>query len=160
MGEMADFELGSILESDEAWEEDYSIHMKKRRDLVNLESPYAGNVDLHIMYAQFCMHDCLVNYNEAPFASHLLYTQPNVLDDDIPEERSHGIEAGRDFAYMTDKTVVYTDLGVSSGMKWALDHADEIKHPVIERQLPQELWDAFHAEAVALGYLEEEEDES
>jgi hypothetical protein len=31
---------------------------------------------------------------ESPIASHLLYTQPGFLKDDVPEERHLGIEAG------------------------------------------------------------------
>jgi hypothetical protein len=31
---------------------------------------------------------------ESPIASHLLYTQPGILKDDVPEERPLGIEAG------------------------------------------------------------------
>ena len=54
-------------------------------ELVVLESPFAGNVEMNIHYARACMADCLAR-GEAPFASHLLYTQPGILDDDIPEE--------------------------------------------------------------------------
>lgn len=113
------------------------------RKLVNLESPYAGNIELNVLYARFCMHDSLVNNNEAPFASHLLYTQPHVLRDEIKEERIHGIDAGRDFSKMTEMTVIYTDLGISSGMKYALMHADDVNHPVIDRTLPENLWFDF-----------------
>ncbi len=121
------------------------------RTLVNLESPFAGNITLNVMYARFCMHDSLVNHNEAPFASHLLYTQPHVLRDEIPEERKHGIDAGRDFSRITEKTVVYTDLGISSGMQYALDHADDISHPVVTRILPEELWHDFLDAAEKVG---------
>lgn len=55
--------------------------------LVLLESPYAGNVELNVTYARACMRDCLKR-GEAPFASHLLYTQPGVLDDLVPNERA------------------------------------------------------------------------
>ena len=41
-------------------------------------------------YARACVADCL-RRGEAPIASHLLYTQPGVLDDDVPEERAQGI---------------------------------------------------------------------
>lgn len=60
---------------------------------VVVESPYAGNVERNLAYARACLHDCLLR-GEAPIASHLLYTQPGVLDDDRPEERKLGIEAG------------------------------------------------------------------
>ncbi len=123
------------------------------RKLVNLESPYAGDIEINVLYARFCMHDSLVNHNEAPFASHLLYTQPHILRDEIPGERKHGIDAGRDFARKTEMTVIYSDLGISSGMQYALDHADEVNHPVVERTLPKYLWDAFLEECRQMGCI-------
>ena len=119
----------------------------KKRDLVNLESPFAGNTELNILYARFCMHDSLVNHNEAPFASHLLYTQPHVLRDDVPRERETGISAGRDFSDMTQKTVMYLDLGISSGMEYAMTHAKETNHPLEQRSLPDDLWEKFTSTA-------------
>ena len=61
--------------------------------LVIVESPYAGDVEENVRYARACLADCLAR-GEAPFASHLLYTQPGVLDDDVPGERALGIAAG------------------------------------------------------------------
>jgi len=119
----------------------------KARSLINLESPYAGNIDLNVMYAQFCMHDSIVNHYEAPFASHLLYTQPNVLRDEIPEERTMGITAGRDFSDITEKTVVYVDLGMTDGMVFAVKHAQQIDHVVELRFLPTELYEEFTKKA-------------
>ena len=40
-----------------------------------------------------CLRDSLLR-GEGPITSHLLYTQPGVLDDQIPEERQMGIDAG------------------------------------------------------------------
>lgn len=80
---------------------------------VILESPYAGDVKKNVEYAKRCMIDC-IERGEAPFASHLLYTQ--ILDDEIPEERELGIEAGLEWGKTAEKTVVYIDFGVSSGM--------------------------------------------
>ena len=60
---------------------------------VILESPYAGDVERNVAYARACLRDSLLR-GEAPIASHLLYTQPGVLDDQIPEERQMGIDAG------------------------------------------------------------------
>ena len=66
----------------------YNIQTMKR---VILESPYAGDIQRNIKYARECLKDS-IKRGEAPIASHLLYTQ--VLDDNIPEERQHGIDAG------------------------------------------------------------------
>ena len=51
--------------------------------LVYLESPYAGDVEKNIKYARLCMKDSL-DRGEYPFASHLLYTQENILNDNDP----------------------------------------------------------------------------
>lgn len=82
----------------------------------------------NVAYARACMHDCLVNRNEAPYASHLLYTQPGVLDDDVPEERELGIQAGFEFGPFAYRRVFFLDRGFSSGMAKALEHAEELKY--------------------------------
>lgn len=81
--------------------------------LVLLESPYAGDVVRNTEYARDALLDCLYR-GEAPFASHLLYTQ--VLADDEPAERLRGINAGLAWGMVADATVVYVDLGVTRGM--------------------------------------------
>jgi len=58
--------------------------------------------------------------DEAPFASHMLYTQ--ILDDTNPIERLTGIECG--FAWREGVlTVVYEDYGISEGMQQGIDDA-------------------------------------
>lgn len=105
---------------------------------VTLESPYAeflgASVERHVEYAQRCLADCLQR-GEAPFASHLLYTQPHVLDDKIPEQRKLGIEAGLEWQKLSDKVVVYIDMGISPGMQAAIDHANANNIPVEMRTL-------------------------
>lgn len=87
--------------------------------LVILESPYAGDISANIMFARRCIHDCLVR-DEAPIASHLLFTQPGVLRDEDPAERALGIAAGLAWLPRADYSVFYTDRGWSSGMLAAL----------------------------------------
>lgn len=91
--------------------------------LVILESPYAGDVERNVAYARAAMADCL-DRGEAPIASHLLYTQPGVLNDDVPEERSLGIDAGLAWGTVADAAVFYVDLGMSPGMveAWRRHH--------------------------------------
>lgn len=96
---------------------------------VIIESPFAGDVDRNIRYLQLAMRFCLLR-GEAPYASHALYTQPNVLDDDNPEERMLGIHAGFQFRETVSKTVVFTNFGISSGMVYGIDHAMELKQPI------------------------------
>ena len=105
--------------------------------LVILESPYGSDdpeiVERNIRYARDCMAHCL-SRDDAPFASHLLYTQ--VLNDRIAVERRLGIDAGLAWGRKADATVVYLDLGMSSGMIEGIRRA-EIEGRKIEcRRLP------------------------
>lgn len=90
--------------------------------LVILESPYAGNIDANILYAKSAVRDSLLR-GEAPLASHLLYTQEGILNDDIPIERDHGINAGLSWGKVAEKTVVYIDKGISRGMEYGIQKA-------------------------------------
>lgn len=83
--------------------------------LVILESPYAGSVERNVHYARRAMRHSL-SLGEYPIASHLLYTQPGILDDLDPAQRSLGIEAGLAWRRVADRAVFYTDLGWSAGM--------------------------------------------
>ena len=58
--------------------------------LVYLESPYAGDIEKNIKYARLCMKDS-IDRGEYPFASHLLYTQESILDDDDPVQKLESI---------------------------------------------------------------------
>jgi hypothetical protein len=51
---------------------------------VILGSPYAGDIERNISYARKCIRHSL-SLGEAPIASHLLYTQEGILDDDNQE---------------------------------------------------------------------------
>lgn len=101
---------------------------------VILESPFAGKVDFNIAYARACLRDSLLR-GEAPIASHLLYTQKGVLNDDIPEERTLGIEAGLQWLGQSNYTVVYEDLGLSPGMEYGIEKARERGNVIIRRKL-------------------------
>jgi hypothetical protein len=107
-------------------------------DFVVVESPFATSTVVladgleyvvdraeNILYARACLHDCLVNHGEAPFASHLLYTQPGVLDDDDPAQRKLGIEAGFELGWHAVRRVFYVDRGVTRGMRKGFDYAVE-----------------------------------
>ena len=108
-------------------------------ELVIVESPYAGKTDEeteeNIRYARAALHDCLMK-GEAPYASHLLYTQEGVLDDKKHEERILGIEAGLCWGAKASKTVVYNDLGISKGMKMGIERATRSGRRIEYRSLP------------------------
>lgn len=112
------------------------------KPLVIIESPFKGETPEqeaeHLAYARRALRDSL-DRGEAPFASHLLYTQ--VLDDGVPEERKLGMEAG--WAWQcackmevsplssailpaTTTIAVYADYGVSDGMAKALERASTL----------------------------------
>jgi hypothetical protein len=102
--------------------------------LVILESPYAGDINRNIAYARACVKDSLLR-GEAPFASHLLYTQENILDDNIEEQRLLGIKAGLAWLKAADKHVFYIDYGYSKGMLYAKQFASENNFSIEERKL-------------------------
>jgi hypothetical protein len=89
---------------------------------VILESPFAGDVEKNIEYARMCVKDSLLR-GESPIASHLLYTQDGILDDDKPEERRLGIDAGLAWKEVADLHVFYVDYGISIGMQYGMDFA-------------------------------------
>ena len=102
--------------------------------LVILESPFAGDVKKNLKYARKCMKDCFIR-GEFPFASHLLYTQEGILDDNNPEERKLGIHAGLCWGKLAHKTVVYMDLGITEGMKQGIERAKKEGRDVEMREL-------------------------
>lgn len=108
---------------------------------VIIESPYAGSspgdqvgVERNLRYLRAAMHDCLMR-GESPYASHGLYTQPGVLDDNDPAEREAGIHAGLAWREVSHATVVYADLGITKGMQYGIDHATKAGHTIEYRQI-------------------------
>lgn len=105
------------------------------KPIVIIESPYAAKntdgtldhigIEINVEYARACLRDSLLR-GEAPYASHLLYTQPGVLRDDVPEDRELGITSGFEFRRLADVIAVYIDLGISSGMQRAIDKEAEL----------------------------------
>ena len=101
---------------------------------VILESPYAGDIDRNIKYARLCVRDSL-SRGEAPIASHLLYTQEGILNDNIPEERQLGINAGLAWKEVATKHIFYIDYGYSKGMEYAKQYATKNNIPIEERRI-------------------------
>ena len=98
---------------------------------VILESPYC---DAPPEYVHDCIADSL-RRGEAPIASHVLYT--TALDDAVWGEREAGISAGFAWRVFAARTVVYTDLGISSGMRFGIEHAESIGQEIVYRSLPE-----------------------
>ena len=100
--------------------------------LVVIESPLRGEVpawcprwlagtvesirrELNKAYAARCMQDAL-RRGEAPYASHLLFDRPGVLNDAVPAERELGIRAGLAWGERAELRAVYCDHGITEGM--------------------------------------------
>ena len=99
---------------------------------VVLESPYAGDTPSNITYARLALRDSIAR-GEAPFASHLLYTQ--VLNDAEYAQRLRGISLNLEFIIRCDRLVVYTDRGISVGMQLAIDHAKLLGKEIVYREI-------------------------
>ena len=106
--------------------------------LVILESPYAGKtedeVTRNVAYARRALRDSLLR-GEAPIASHLLYTQPGVLRDKVPEERALGIGAGLAWSKVAHAAVVYGDIGITPGMQEGINRHQAEGTPIEYRQI-------------------------
>ena len=100
---------------------------------VIVESPFAGDRETNIKYLKRCLIDCL-DRGESPYASHLFF--PQFLDDDVPEERMMGIEAGLEWGSVAELTVVYDDLGVTEGMEQGINAAVDAGRLLEFRSLP------------------------
>jgi hypothetical protein len=131
---------------------DAKISVKK---FVIVESPFAGFVPRNIAFARACLRDCILR-GEAPYASHLLYTQPGVLDDSIMTERELGMNLGWNVMVHADLVAIYTDLGWSGGMCRGKEAATASGVPYEERTLcPPGRWEGnWHAQYVDLTHAE------
>ena len=96
---------------------------------VIIESPYAGDTMANIEYARQCIKDS-IRRGESPIASHLLYTQPGILDDDNPAERDQGIAAGLAWLEVADLHAFYIDNGISYGMECAMKMSLEMGYNI------------------------------
>lgn len=133
---------------------------------VDIETPYAGSsekeIRRNILYARACVRDSLMR-GEIPFASHLFYTQPGILDDNISEERKIGIDAGKNLIESLPNivTIVYQDLGISKGMQYGIERAKKNKRNV-EYRILEDDWEAKemdvagkHSHALVWGFNKE-----
>ena len=104
---------------------------------VIIESPYAAptidGIERNVKYARACVQDSVLR-GEAPIASHLLFTQPGILRDDVQEERNAGIAAA--WMDVAEICAVYTDLGLSAGMERGILAAARSRIEIEFRKLP------------------------
>ncbi len=131
------------------------MNKQEKGTFVIIESPYKHSDPVvfkaYQIYLDQCIADSLVNRKEYNFASHKMYTR--TTNDDIPEERTFGIEAGLAWYEMVDKAVVYVDHGLSNGMKHGIRRAISKGKPVEYRSLYRVLTEVektnLHAQALS-----------
>lgn len=106
--------------------------------LVVLELPHESKtkeeLEEHIEYAEACIDDCFER-RESPFNYHLFYPPEIILRNNESKERKLGIEADLAWIKLADAMVVYTDLGVTEGMKRSIKKAEESDKTIEYRQL-------------------------
>lgn len=105
--------------------------------LILLESPFAGNRSRNVAYAKACLRHAL-SLGDAPLASHLLY--PQILQDEVPEDRALGIAAGLAWGRVAELQAFYIDFGWSPGMARARSLGQSINLPQAIRTLPEAFW--------------------
>lgn len=88
-----------------------------------IESPYAGDTENNVAFARAVCR-WAVQRGYAPYASHLFFTQPGILDDNVLTERQTGIEAGLAWADAAEEAWMCLPVGdhlPSSGMQQAYE---------------------------------------
>lgn len=117
------------------------------RKLTIIESPYADSEKAtmaeHLTYLRQCLRHSW-ELGELPFASHVFF--PFFLNESNINERQMGIEAGYEFwrlfpgniAYNRKEYPViafYCDLGISPGMKLAMERVSKTGNPFVIRNI-------------------------
>jgi len=99
---------------------------------VVLESPLNGPtrdiIERNKRYARRAMLDS-IQHNEAPFAPHLLYDQENQV---YPYT---GIAMGLLWGESASLIIVYTDYGISDGMRLGIEHYQKRGIPIQLRSI-------------------------
>lgn len=102
-----------------------------------LNAPNRAEIEINKAYARRAMLDSLKR-GEAPYASHLLFDQPGLLDDLNKKERNLGMRAGFAWGERADLIAVYADLGISDGMRRgierALEHGQQVTYRYLEKR--------------------------
>jgi hypothetical protein len=112
----------------------------RRPSVCIIESPYAGANPVafrrNIAYLHAAIQDCLKR-GEVPYASHGFF--PGALDDNYPDQRKQGLEAGFKMAESLMAggafRAIYNDRGISRGMNEGIAHADRIGMLYVPRSL-------------------------
>lgn len=105
---------------------------------VIIESPYKANnrytVEDHVSYLNSILRAVAMSC-VSPYASHRILTE--ALDDSDEFERARGIMCGLAWHSVADEMWVFVDMGISEGMKKAIDHAHSVGLPVYQKTLEE-----------------------
>jgi hypothetical protein len=116
-----------------------------RRTPVALESPFNGlpaDREQHARYLAWCVRDSY-RRGEAPYCGHAIGPLGHCEDD--PAQREAGLEADDVFNALCVRTVLYVDIGFSSGMRHGYEAAKAAGRPTEERYLPNDDFVRFMA---------------
>jgi len=109
----------------ETWNRRYEIRNRPR---VYVASRYAGDVERNVVAAVRCCQ-FTIRRGCMPIASHLLY--PQMLQDNIPEERELGTVFGLALLALCDEVWIFTDGdGLSPGMAAEEHEAKRLGKPI------------------------------
>ena len=110
--------------------------------LVILESPFkevtAELKARNIAYLKEAMSHSL-HLGESPIASLLTWAMSEILDDNNPDERKLGMEAGFAWYKVAEACVVYQDFGISRGMIAGIKKAADKKLPIFYRLIHEQV---------------------
>lgn len=91
-------------------------------------SPYAGNTRKNVRDAiRYCLY--LIENGRIPVASHLIY--PQILDDNDPASRELGLMFGLSLLEICDEVWVFTENGISEGMRAEIHEARKLRKKII-----------------------------
>lgn len=133
-----------------------------RRTLVFVESPYSGDIDRHVRYLKLCKYDAWAR-GELGVASHDDMTQHPVCaawyvsDYDRKWDvytRAQAIEGAQALRHTCAKTVIYTDLGMSTGMKYGIEYCKKHDIEVELRKLDIEKVLSLEAPMISKEFVE------
>jgi hypothetical protein len=99
-----------------------------------LNAPTREQIEVHKSYAKACILDSL-RRGEAPYASHIFFDQPGLLDDLLPEERERGILAGFAWGEAADTVAFYVDFKISGGMRRGFERAVHTDADIVVRSI-------------------------
>jgi len=115
------------------------INPKRKHPFVLVESPYSGDIERNVTYAQRAMR-FLRSMDMVVFVSHLLWTQCHLAERHYAPDNSEkyrtpncgrekALEHLEDIRRECDKVYFFEDYGWSSGMKAGLEHCKKENIP-------------------------------